>query len=148
MTTPVAPTTSDMLPSSPWLRPRPIYGPATSNTIPTGFEFAEQPTPLPWGTAPVPPLPPMPAPRESRPTSTDRFGTTTRSKSTSRPSKTPTQANRPSRPGPSAPPQRPVPSLTLVPVVVKGVPGSTHEGIDLVSLLCIILLILVFILLL
>ena len=64
MTSHVTPTTPSMLPDSPWLRLRPIYPATTGNTAPVGVEpVVEQPTALPWGTAPVPPLQALPGPR-------------------------------------------------------------------------------------
>ena len=128
----VIPTMLDRPPSPP-----PSDAPVDASTVP-----------LMWGTGPVPPIQPMPSKKESK----DRpLSSRTRSRTTTvvvpttakdQPSST-QAASGPSRPQPLQPPRpqprqprppvRPRP-IEPTPVTLTGVPGSTHRGVDLVSI--------------
>lgn len=143
-------------------RVKPMFDPSPAlNVIPTLLDRLPTPdasaTPLPWGTAPVPPLQPLPPRPIYSKKSTSREsvggGSSTRTRSKTRT----TAVAVPTQPGPSTvavPPVRPVgPSkqtpkpdanrvhvvlrpqpIPLGSVTLQGVPGSSHRGVDLVSM--------------
>lgn len=130
------PTTTTAL-DTPWST-FPIYTPVPSDPYtPTGsgldgtWTAPDTPTALPWSTAPVPALP------TTTPRTYWRFDRTLdlRNKDQTRPSSS-RSTSRPTRPGiPSAPttPALVAPVLTVAPVCPTGVPGSSHDGVDTVS---------------
>ena len=141
-------------------RTRPFFDASPAlNVIPTMLDqlpaIDTTAPPLPWGTAPVPPLQPLPQ-TSVRPKRTpsketaDASGSgrtrpktrsTTTVQVTTKPTPTPTPAPPAVRPGPpqQAPPparRRPIARprpIPLAPVTLYGVPGSGHRGVDLVS---------------
>ena len=147
-------------------RTRPYFDASPAlNVIPTLLDqlppVNDTAPPLPWGTAPVPPLQPLPPkPVYSRKTlSKDKVSTAetlgrtrsvTRATTTvtvsTKPTTTPTTtlvpaerpgpSQQPSRPQQPQPPRRPIARpqpIPLAPVTLQGVPGSNHRGTDLVS---------------
>ena len=136
-------------------RTRPYFDSSPAlNVIPTLLD--QLPTvdastpPLPWGTAPVPRLQPLPPPPVyvDQPKSGRSMSTRGRTRSKTRatvPTATTTTTTTPPtppvpQPGPSKSSTRPSPKpiarprpIALAPVTVQGVPGSSHRGVDLVS---------------
>ena len=125
------------------------------NVIPTLLDRLPKPadtTPLPWGTAPVPPLqplPPRPVYAKKTPTK-ESTGTSGRTRSKTRLTAAVTVSTQPGPSSVAVPPvERPVvpakPSVSrtrpvvrprpipLGSVTLRGVPGSSHRGVDLVS---------------
>ena len=96
-----------------------------------GSTWAPGSNPSPFALGPVPPIQshiPNPRLRFPRKTEVSTRSTTRPSRSRSRPG--------PSRPEPestSAPTALAVPTITVAPVTVRGVPGSTIVGVDTVS---------------
>ena len=144
---PVSPTPLDTLPVSEWANPKPIYAvDASPNYVPTGGTYEElgwdQPyplglnlpsvadtTPVPWSTGPVPSLQ---LSKTKRPVTRSKSKSTSRSQSRPKPTSTTQPAT--SRPAVvSNQPPAPFPRITVTPVTVSGVPGSSHQGIDTVS---------------
>ena len=136
---PVSPTPLDAPPVSVWSNPRPIYPDiSTSNTIPTGVGIDalewDKPdvdaTPVPWSTGPVPSLEKSKTARPSTRKASKKVSTPTKPKPTTT---TSTSAS------PKAPSRRsnapaPFPRITVAPVALSGVPGSSHRGIDMVNI--------------
>lgn len=130
------PTTTTAL-DTPWST-FPIYTPVPSDPYtPTGsglddetWTTPDEPTALPWSSAPVPALPttiPRPYWRYDRSLDLRRVQA---QPSISRPKSRPTQ------PGTPAAPTAPATAssvLTVAPVRTRGVPGSSHDGVDTVS---------------
>ena len=131
-------------------------GPPPSTTSPeVSVEASTVPTP--WGTSPVPPLPSLPVPpkygsgQKDRPLSTrTRSRTATVAVSTvpgkstvdqPGPSRTTSQQRLQQRPSQQQLPQQPLQrprarprAIELAPITLRGVPGTSHNGIDLVSM--------------
>ena len=149
-TFPVSPTPLDTPPVSVWANPKPVFPITTANEAPTGGNYealgwtlpgplghsytpVDETTPLPWTTAPVPSL---------ELSKTKRPSTRSRAKATSSVSSKPKPTAPPQAVAPpravarrAAPPRAPFPRITVAPVVPTGVPGSSHRGTDMVSLL-------------
>ena len=135
---------------------RPIYQPNTDpQTIPTGGNLpewqitdAQRTAAIPWGTAPVPELQPIP-PRGIRTRSKSTARAKPRSQSRARPTAPIAGPSRTDQPGPSRPlqpvvrrePSKPVPRsnqpprrIVIRPFTPSGVPGSTRVGANMVCI--------------
>ena len=147
---PVAPTPTSSLLSTPWSTfpifastPSDPHTPSGSGLDSPTWTTPETPAALPWSTAPVPSLPTTTPPvywhydktLDLRKSQDHMIRKVSEPLRPSRPTRS-RPPRQPSRPAPQAPPQPaapPVPALVVAPVRVTGVPGSSHDGVNLVS---------------